>query len=145
MSTPPEPNFTHGSKAEFATGTVADPDTLVDISDRLNNIGLPWERDKGEVSTFKSKTKKYVPGLKDAAFPIEAPYDPYTDEIMAEMMDFEGTVQFRYRPIGSGPGKPEYTGRYFLTKQEISTEVGGPGTMSCEGQVDGDVARAVQA
>ncbi|MFE9742963.1 hypothetical protein [Streptomyces sp. NPDC006477] len=144
MSTPPDPKFTHGSKAEFWIGTADAPEVLVDVSDRLNNVGLPWQRDKGEVSTFKSTTKKYVGGLKDAAFPMEGPYDPWLDGILDELINYDSVV-FRYRPIGTGTGKPEYNGRFMLTKHEIATEVGGPGTISAEGQVDGEAPRSIQA
>lgn len=144
MSTPPDPQFTHGSKAEFWVGTADDPDTLVEISERINNAGLPWSRDKAEVSTFKSTTKKYVGGLKDAAVPLEGPYDPWLDGVFTELLDAD-SVAFRYRPIGTGTGKPEFNGYGTLTKHEIKTEIGSAGSISAELQVDGEVPRTLQA
>lgn len=144
MSTPPDPQFTHGSKAEFWIGTADDPEVLVDISERLNNVGLPWERDKAEVSTFKSKTKKYVGGLKDAAIPLEGPYDPWLDGILYELLDAD-SVAFRYRPVGSGVGKPEFNGHCTVTKHEVKTEVGSAGSISAEAQIDGEAPRTAQA
>lgn len=144
MSTPPDPKFTHGSKAEFWIGTADDPETLVEISERINNAGLPWQRDKGEVSTFKSTVKKYVGGLKDAAIPLEGPYDPWLDEVLYELLDAD-SVAFRYRPIGTGTGKPEFNGHGTVTKHEIKTEVGSAGSISSELQVDGEVPRTYQA
>lgn len=145
MSTPPDPVFTHGSKAEFYIGTASDPDTLVDISERINKSGLPWQRDKAEVSTFKSNTKKYVVGLKDAAIPLEGPYDPYLEEILSDLMDYDDAVSFRYRPAGTGTGKSEYNGKCKITKLEISTEVTSASAISSEAQVDGEVPRTTQS
>jgi hypothetical protein len=144
MSTPPDPKFTHGSKAQFFIGTADDPDTLVEISDRINNSGLPWQRDKAEVSTFLSTVKKYVFGLKDAAIPLEGPYDPWLDGVFSELLDADSVV-FRYRPVGSATGYPEYNGHGGLTKHEIKTEIGSAGSISAELQVDGEAPRSIQA
>lgn len=143
MSTP-TPQFTHGSKAEFFIGTAASPTVLVDISDRVNNTGLPWSRDKAEVTPFKSTTKKYVFGQKDAAVPIEGPYDPYLDEVLTDLLDVD-SVSWRFRPMGTGTGLPEFNGSGGLTKHEIKTEAGGAGSISAELQLDGEAPRTLQA
>lgn len=144
MSTPPDPQFTHGSKAQFWIGTAAAPDTLVEISERINSTGLPWSRDKADVTTFLASVKKYVFGQRDAAIPIEGPYDAYTDEVLTDLLEVD-SVAFRYRPIGTGSGKPEFNGRVGCTKHEIKTEASGAGSISAELQVDGDVPRTYQA
>jgi hypothetical protein len=144
MSTPPDPTFTHGSKAELAIGLVSDPETLVDVSERSNSTGLPLERDKAEVSTFKSLFKKYVAGLIDGAMPMEGPFDPWLDGVLYDHLLSAVPAKFRYRPIGTGAGKPEYIGYFLVTKYETSSETGSAGTYSGELQLDGDVDRDVQ-
>lgn len=142
--TVPDPTFTHGSKAQFFIGTLADPETLVEISDRLNTSSLPWQRDKAEVSTYGSTTKRYVGGLKDASIPLEGPYDPWVDGIFSDLLGIDD-VKFRYRPVGSGTGKPEFNGRLFVDKHEVATPVSGAATFSANGQLVGDAPRTLQA
>ena len=144
MSSPPDPTFTHGSKAEIAIATVADPETVVDISERSNSTGLPLERDKAEVSTFKSVFKRYVAGLIDGALPVEGPYDPYLDGVLYALLRSSVPTKFRFRPIGTGTDKPEFIGYFMVTKYEVKSEVNGASTYSGELQIDGDVPRTLQ-
>ncbi|GAA2554939.1 hypothetical protein GCM10010423_65140 [Streptomyces levis] len=145
MSTPPDPTFTHGSKAELWIGTRDAPTTLQEVSERANNTGLPLERDKADVTTFKGNFKRYVAGQLDGAMPMEGPFDSWLDEVLFELATSDVSPNFRYRPIGAGAGKPEYLGKFLVTKYEISSEASGAATYSGEMQIDGEVTRAIQA
>jgi len=144
MSTPPDPTFTHGSKAELSIGLVAAPETLVDVSERSNTTGLPLERDKADVSTFKSVFKKYVAGLLDGSMPMEGPFDPWLDGALYDLAMSAVPAKFQYRPIGTGTGKPQYVGHFLVTKYEIKSEVGSAATYSGELQIVDDVVRSAQ-
>jgi len=145
MSTPPDPTFTHGSKAELWIGTMGAPTTLQEVSERSNTTGLPLERDKAEVTTFKKTFKRYVAGQLDGAMPMEGPFDAWLDGVLYDLATSDVAPDFRYRPIGTGTGKPEYTGKFLVTKYEISSETGSATTYSGELQIDDDIVRAVQA
>lgn len=130
----------HGSKASFWMGSQADPTTLVDYSELLNNSGIPWSRDKAEVSTFHAIEKAYVAGLMDAAMPIEGPFDPVVDEVMYDNLAGDA-VNFAYYPQGKVTGNVEYSGAMFVTKYEVKSEIGSAATFSGEGQISGTVTR----
>lgn len=144
MSTPPDPTFTHGSKAELRIGTLATPETLVEVSERSNTTGLPLERDKAEVTTFKNVFKRYVAGQLDGAMPMEGPFDAWLDGVLYDLATSDVAPAFDYRPIGSGTGKPKYVGHFLVTKYEVSSETGSATTYSGELQIDGEVDRQVQ-
>ena len=144
MSTPPDPTFVHGSKAELWIGTAGTPDTLVEVSERSNSTGLPLERDKADVSTFKSVFKKYVAGQLDGAMPMEGPLDPWLDGVLWDLATSSVSAKFRYRPMGAGTGKPQYDGYFIVTKYETSAETGSASTYSGELQIDSEVDRVVQ-
>lgn len=135
----------HGSKAKFALGTNAVPGTPTDASALISSIGVAFSRDSGDASTLGVTSKKYVPGLKDATIPLEGPFDTALDLHLWDLFNSGVLANFRYRPAGDGTGLPEYTGQCFITTYESTSDVGDVGAASCEMQVSGDVARAVQA
>lgn len=133
---------THGSKASFFMGTQATPTVLVDYSTYFNTAGIPWQRDKAEVSTFHAIEKAYVAGLLDAAIPIDGPFDPSIDGVLFASLG--GTaVNFAYYPQGSTTGLVMYTGSIFIVKYEIKSEMGSAASFSAEGQISGLVTRAL--
>lgn len=137
------PTPTHGSKAVFKMGTVATPTVVTAISEYLNSTGLPFSRDKSDVSTFGSTTKRYVFGLKDAEIPIDGPFDPVTDAVLYDSLNSDVEIDFEYYPAGEVSGLPFYSGKLIVSKYEVKSEVGGANTMSGAGQVSGEVTRAL--
>lgn len=135
--------FTHGSKATFKIGTIATPATLVDVSTYTKTASLPFNRDKAEVSTLHATTKSYVAGLKDAAIPLEGPFDGTIDAMLFPMIN-GGNVNFEYYPQGeASSGLAKYSGQVTCTKYEIKSDVGDAATFSAELQVVGEVTRAL--
>lgn len=135
----------HGSVAVFKIGTNAAPAATQDLSQYGNSVGLTLNRDSSEVTTFALRSKKYIPGLKDATVPFEGPYDDEADQILWDLYENGTIVEFEYFPAGEGAGKPVFSGELFVTSYEVSSDVSDANAASGEFQVTGDVARAVAA
>lgn len=135
----------HGSLAVFKIGTSALPTTVVNMSQYGNSVGITFNRESAEVTTFALQSKKFIPGLKDATVPFEGPFDPAADQIMWDLYNNGTIVNFEYYPAGEpvGASKPKFTGQLFVTSYEVTSDVGDANATSGEFQVTGDVARAV--
>lgn len=136
----------HGSKAVLRVGTAAAPTpAATEISDYGNSVSASFSRDSSEVTTFALGSKQYIPGLKDATIPFEGPFSSELDAVMWPLFDQGTIVDFQYEPAGPGAGNIRYSGRFFITSYEVSSDVGGPNGTSGEFQVTGDVTREVLA
>lgn len=119
----------HGSKTDvFGNGYV--------LSQFLNEASPSGERDMAEASTFKSDSKKYVPGLKDSTFNMGGVYDGATDAVdevlWAAFSSVVGTV-WSYMPMGHELlGNPAINFDAYSASYEVSSEVGDVCQISAE-------------
>jgi len=135
------PTFTHGSKATLKMGTAATPTVLFEVSNYFNSISFPQNRDTAETTTFGTGTKRYIPGLRDATFSAEGKAHIVIDDILNDLMDNPSPVDFEYCPSGGVTGTRRYTGKFFPTSFEATSETGDANSFTSEFQISGDVAR----
>jgi hypothetical protein len=139
---------THGSQAQFQTGTAGAPGTPGLIFQYLNSTGLPLNRDKAEASAFHNIMKAYVAGLGDAAIPLAGPWDVNLDAIMEGLLFLPSpanNVVWGYGPTGIGAGLgPLYAGTGILTKYEIKSSISAANEWTGEMQNSGNVTRTIQ-
>lgn len=135
--------FSHGSLATFeidpAGGT-----SYTDVSEYLNEAGLDTEVDTAETTTLGKVAKTYIPGLEDGTVSLSGLYDPAFDALVHSMKRANPNPTFRYRPVGSGVGLPEYTGECVLSSHGIGTSVSEAATIEAEVQLSDEVTRDVQ-
>lgn len=137
-------SFTHGSKATLKFGSASSPTTLVDYSTYFNSVSFPQGRDTAETTVFTNTTKQYIPGLRDATMSVDGRFSATIDGVLQDLLDFMGTVDFEYCPAGAATGTPKYTGSFFITSYQGSSDIGDVGGISAEFQLSGDVARTIQ-
>ncbi len=119
----------HGSKADvFGNGYV--------LSNYLNEASPSGERDLAEASTFKSDSKKYVPGLKDSTFNLSGIYDGVVDAsddiLWGAFSAVVGTV-WSYMPQGHELlGNNAINFDAYSASYEVSSEVGDVTQISAE-------------
>lgn len=119
----------HGSKADvFGNGYV--------LSNYLNEASPQGERDMAESSTFKSDSKKYVPGLKDSTFNLGGIYDGVVDAsddiLWGAFGAVAGTV-WSYMPQGHELlGNVAINFDAYSASYEVSSEVGDVTQISAE-------------
>jgi len=135
----------HGSQASFWLGTVGTPAVTVDLSTYGKTVGASFKRDTAETTTFKSGTKAFIPGLKDASIPFDGPLDNVVDQQMWDLYNTAAIVNFEYYPAGKGVvDTPKFAGLCMVTKYDVSSPVGGSNDFSGEFQISGAVTRTVQ-
>lgn len=137
------PDFVHGAYAEFAIDPLGGTSYTEDMTAFLSEASPEQEIDTAEVTVFGDGTKKYIPGLEDATFSLSGFFTVEADELMNSLK--RTLVSFRYRPAGTGTGKPEYTGKGFLSSYNLESTVDEALTIEGEFQVSGGLQRAVQS
>lgn len=135
-------SFVHGSRAVFQLGTSGTPATPVAISEFLNSVGFPRERETGETHGFGATAKSYLPGLGDATISLEGRFHTTIDAHLAGI-DNVPVVAFVYGPGGSASGAIRYSGNCILTSYEPETGVDDVASFSAELQVTGAITRGV--
>lgn len=130
----------HGSRAQFFVGTPGTPGTAnFEISQYLKETGLPFNREKAEVSAFRSTEKSYVLGLIDAVIPLGGPWDANVDANMEGLFVLASpanTIAWQYGPTGIGGGLGIlYQGTAAMTKYEIKSALNGANEWTGELQI----------
>lgn len=132
---------THGSEG-YVELQLPGGSTWIDISDKVHNASLAFSRETAETSTFGTKDKSYVPGLRDATLSI----DYYTDDnLRGYLFDCwlnSGTCKLRLGPDGNDAGKERLTAEFLITSfgdgGSISSVVGGQAQFQRTGGVTRD-------
>jgi len=138
----------HGSKADFYLGTSGSPGTGVAITQYLNDVGFPLQRDKAETSAFKQLFKSYVAGLCDLAIPFAGTADVNIDGQLWGLFIMSGAgsaIQYQYAPLGVGTtGTALYTGFGFLDKYESKSVLNGAYSFTANFQSSTQPTRTIQ-
>lgn len=120
---------THGSNADFVGNGYV-------LSEFLNTASFSGSRDTAESTTFKKKSKTYIPGLKDTTMSAEGIYDGDTDavdQILHAALITNVTGLFSYIPEGQEVvGNRAYTMDAIETSYEITSDVGDINQISSE-------------
>ena len=121
----------HGSNADFiGNGYV--------LSEFLNSASFSGSRETAETTTFKKKSKTYVPGLRDTNMTAEGIYDGEVDAVdqvlqAALVSDVNGL--FSYIPEGQEVvGNRTYTVDAIESSYEVNTEIGDVAQITAEFQ-----------
>lgn len=119
----------HGSNADFiANGYV--------LSEYLNSATTSGQRDNAETTTFKKKSKTYIPGLKDTTMSCEGVFDgdeDAVDDVLSAALDSGDTVLISYIPEGEEVvGHKAFTMDAMESSYEITTDVGDVAQISAE-------------
>lgn len=121
----------HGSNADvIGNGYV--------LSEFFNSASFSAQRDAGETTTFKKKSKTYIPGLKDTTMTAEGVYDGEADRVdqilsAALMQDVNGL--FSYIPEGQEVvGRRSFTVDAIESSYEVNTDIGDVAQISAEFQ-----------
>lgn len=95
-----------------------------DLSPFCNSVGNKRSADSHDVTTFGKNSKVYAGGLLDGTFDISGVYDNGATGPKAVLEPLLGTVvELKYRPEGTGSGKPETTVDVLVTAYEESSPV----------------------
>lgn len=119
----------HGSNADvFGNGYV--------LSEFLNSASFSGSRDTAETTTFKKKSKTYIPGLKDTTMSLEGLFDgapDAVDEIMWAAMNSAATGLYSYIPLGNEVvGSPVFSVEAIQSSYEVTSDVGDVSQVSAE-------------
>lgn len=119
----------HGSNADFiGNGYV--------LSDFLNSASFSGQRETAESTTFKKKSKTYVPGLRDTSMTAEGIWDgevDAVDQIMQAALVSDVNGLYSYIPEGQEViGSRTYTVDAISTSYEVNTEIGDVAQISAE-------------
>ncbi len=139
------PTFSFGTAAELAMDPLNGTSYTVILDCVMNDLNMTRELDEAEVTTLCSTIKDYIPGLAETTLEFEGLYDSSSGGIDQSLDASFGTVvSWRYRPAGTGSGKPQYTFSGFL--QEYSIEATVDEAVSIEGTIrlTGAFVRTVQ-
>src|ERR1700758_1167788 len=94
----------HGSRAQFFIGTSGAPtNPSFELSQYLRDAGLPFNREKAEVSAFRNLQKAFVAGLIDSVIPLSGPYDANIDATFYALMTLASpanNIAWQYGPTG---------------------------------------------
>lgn len=127
----------HGSNADIVGNGYV-------LSEFLNSASFSGSRDTGETTTFKKKSKTYIPGLKDTTMTAEGIYDgaeEAVDEILWAALESNSSGLFSYIPLGEETiGNAAFTLDTIESSYEVSTEIGDVAQVSAEMQA-GDNGR----
>lgn len=123
----------HGSKAYFLIAGR-------NASQFANTVGLAMERESAEVTTFGNRSKRYIPGLKDATFPLEGPSEGEQADFLWELLETGKIVSFEYYPNGKDT-VVSFGGKAFLSSVGMDSAVNDPNQLVGEFQITGDVER----
>lgn len=117
-----------------------------DLSTFANNVEYSGEADTHETTCFGKNSKTYQGGLKDGTATISGIYDSDVTGPRAVIKPLLGsTVEYIYRPEGTGTGKPQDTVDVVVQSYEETAPVGDMIAWSCEVQFTDDVTTAAQA
>ena len=87
---------------ELQMGTAALPTTLVDYSSLIKSIKFTRNGETIDVTTFGNNAKKWIKGLTDADFQIEAFYSGAFFSAMQNALSYlAGGLSFQYGPEGT--------------------------------------------
>lgn len=116
-----------------------------DLSAFTNNTEYAGEAETHETTTYGKNSKTYQGGLKDGTATISGIYDDGIAGPRAIIKPLLGTtVEFIYRPEGTGAGKPQDTVDVVVQSYEETAPVGDMIAWSAEVQFTDDVATADQ-
>lgn len=131
--------FQHGKSAYFNLDNSSG--TPTDLSAYCNSESLSQQAEVAETTTFGASDKTYIPGLKDATFTVEGPWDPTLDAHLAAVLGHASTKTFIIGPQGSTGGQVKYTGECICISFDVDVSVDGEVTFSADFQVSGAVTR----
>jgi hypothetical protein len=119
----------HGSNADFiGNGYV--------LSTYLNSASFSGQRDASESTTFKVRSKQYVPGLKDTTMTAEGIYDgdvDAADDILWAALVANTDGLFSYIPQGQETLQNRaFTVDTIESSYEINTDIGDVAQISAE-------------
>lgn len=119
----------HGSNADIIGNGYT-------LSRFLNSASFSASRDASETTVFKSKSKTYIPGLKDTTMTAEGIYDgdiDAVDEILNAALNSSASGVFSYMPDGEENfGTNAFTINAIETSYEVTTDVGDVAQISAE-------------
>lgn len=119
----------HGSNADVVGNGYV-------LSEFLNSVTSSGSRDPADTTTFKNKSKTYIPGLKDTSMSAEGIYDgdaDAVDEILSVALSSDTPGLFSYFPNGQEVfGNASFTLPTIETTYEITTDVGDVAQVSAE-------------
>lgn len=117
-----------------------------DISAVCNSVGPKRSADSHETTTFGKSSKTYQGGLLDGTVSLEGIYESGASGVKDVIEDLLGTtVDFVYRPEGTGTGKPEQSGNAVVTAYEETTPVADMITWKATLQLSDTFAKTTQA
>jgi hypothetical protein len=134
--------FYHGTVSELAVDP-AGGTTYTDISEYLEDIEDDINVHFIDVTTFGNLAKVGIPGLEDGKFKLKGFWDATLDSTFASCKQVVFT--FRYRPVGTGAGLPEYTGEAILSSYTFDVVVKDAVSFKAEMTISGGTTRTVQA
>ena len=119
----------HGSNADFyGNGYV--------LSDYLNSATFSGEREASESTTFKKKSKTYIPGLKDSSMSAEGIFDgdiDAVDQVLQAAIESAVDGIFSYFAEGQEvAGRPAFTIAAIESSYEMTTDIGDVAQISAE-------------
>lgn len=119
----------HGSNTDvFGNGYV--------LSEFLNSATFSGNRDTGETTTFKKKSKTYIPGLKDTTMSCEGIYEgriDQLDQVMFAALGNDVGGLFTYMPEGHEVvGSPAFSLEANQSSYEVTTDIGDVAQVSAE-------------
>lgn len=115
-------------------------DTLVDISDKVNESSTSHSKETAETTAYGDASKTYIAGLRDGTLSFSGHFDSASGEItsvLTGVFNSDTELDFEYGPEGSSSGNQKITGAGHLTSLEISAPVGDKVSISAELQVSG--------
>lgn len=116
-----------------------------DLSTYTNNTEYSGEADTHETTTYGKNSKTYAGGLKDGTATISGIYDDGAAGPRAVIKPLLGTtVEFIYRPEGTGATKPQDTVDVIVQSYEETAPVGDMIAWSAELQFTDDVTTTDQ-
>ncbi|WP_051362938.1 hypothetical protein [Amycolatopsis thermoflava] len=116
-----------------------------DISEFCNSVAPKRSADSHDTTTFGKKSKTYQGGLLDGTVSIEGFYESGTTGPKTILEGALGTtVDFVYRPEGTGSGKPEQSGDAVVTSYEETAPVADMITFKAELQLSDDFDTTTQ-
>jgi hypothetical protein len=117
-----------------------------DISSFANSTTYNRSADSHDVTTYGNLAKRYHGGLLDGTVTIGGTYDDSATGPRAVIQPLLGTtVEFVFRPEGTGSGKPEDTVQVVVTAYNESSPVADMVQWTAELQMDGAPVSADQS
>lgn len=117
-----------------------------DLSAFTNSTTYNRSADSHDVTTYGKNSKVYAGGLKDGTVTIGGTYDSSVTGPRAVVQPLLGTtVEFVFRPEGTGTDKPQDTVDVVVTAYNESSPVADMVQWTAELQMSDDVASTSQA